>query len=140
MLMDASQTTDEPHRRYNPLKGEWVLVSPHRNKRPWQGQTELKETQTRPAHDPGCYLCAGNTRSSGETNPYYKGAYVFENDFPALLPDMPKEGFDDPLFRARTVSGTARVMCFSERHDLTLPELSLGALRGSGRRLGVPDR
>ncbi len=119
-----------PHRRFNPLKGEWVLVSPQRNKRPWQGRQEKPAVEQRPAHDPACYLCAGNTRSSGATNLAYKGTYVFDNDFPALLEDTPEGAESDALFRAESVRGTARVMCFSPRHDLTLPELPVPAIRG----------
>lgn len=128
----ARQTliTDAPHRRLNPLTGEWVLVSPHRNKRPWQGQTEAAVVEQRPAHDPGCYLCAGNTRSSGAKNPHYAGTFVFDNDFPALLADTPEGATQEPMFRAENVRGTARVMCFSERHDLTLPEMAAPAIRG----------
>ena len=122
--------TEAPHRRFNPLTGEWVLVSPQRNKRPWQGKQEQPVLSDRPAHDPGCYLCAGNRRSSGATNPDYKGTFVFDNDFPALLPDTPLGSADKRLFRAENVRGTARVVCFSERHDLTMPELDLPALRG----------
>lgn len=131
MIGHGPLLTDAPHRRFNPLTGEWVLVSPHRNKRPWQGQQETPVIEHRLAHDPGCYLCAGNTRSSGAQNPDYAGTFVFDNDFPALLADTPQgaSGADDPLFRAENVRGTARVMCFSERHDLTLPELPLPAIR-----------
>jgi UDPglucose--hexose-1-phosphate uridylyltransferase len=128
----APLIADAPHRRFDPLRGEWVLVSPHRNKRPWSGQTEPPAAEVRPAHDPGCYLCAGNTRSSGAQNPDYRGTFVFDNDFPALLTDTRAgaTAADDPLFRAENVRGTARVVCFSERHDLTLPELPVAAIRG----------
>ncbi len=119
---------DAPQRRFNPLKGEWVLVSPHRSKRPWLGRTEGQVETTRPHYEPTCYLCPGNTRTSGATNPDYKGPYVFENDFPALLQNAVEGKSLDPLFRAENVKGTARVMCFSERHDLTLPELSLAEI------------
>lgn len=122
--------TEDPHRRYNPLKDEWVLVSPHRNKRPWQGQTEETAAEGKPAHDPNCFLCPGNTRVNGVVNPHYEGPFVFANDFPALLSDTPKgDSGNDPLFRAETARGTARVICFSERHDLTLPELPRAGIR-----------
>lgn len=121
---------EAPQRRYDPLNGEWVLVSPHRGKRPWQGRVEEPVGETRPAHDPACYLCAGNRRSSGAVNPAYRGTFVFDNDFPALLEGTAPGVSDDPLFRAENVSGTARVICFSERHDLTLPEMAPAALRG----------
>lgn len=120
---------DHPHRRYNPLIDRWVLVSPHRAKRPWQGQQELAEVQQRPSYDPSCYLCAGNTRVTGDVNPDYRGTYVFTNDFAALMPDTPASGeSNDPLFRAQSVRGTSRVICFSPDHGKTLPELSLPAL------------
>ena len=128
-MTTAPLITDAPHRRLNPLTGEYVLVSPHRNKRPWQGRTEAATLDQQPPHDPGCYLCAGNTRNSGATNPDYIGPYVFDNDFPALIHDTSPGTSDDPLFRAENVAGTARVICFSERHDLTLPELSVPSIR-----------
>lgn len=120
---------DMPHRRYNPLTGEWVLVSPHRARRPWLGQVEKSPPQDLPAYDPTCYLCPGNSRAGGVQNPQYSGTFVFDNDFPALLPPQGgtvTDGSDaaSGLFRAEAVSGICRVVCFSPRHDLTLPELS----------------
>lgn len=117
--------TDHPHRRYNPLADQWVLVSPHRAKRPWQGQQERADTEQKPSHDPECYLCPGNRRITGETNPDYKKPFVFTNDFSALLPDTPAfENHDNPLFRSQAVRGVSRVICFSPDHAKTLPELS----------------
>ncbi|HRL10410.1 MAG TPA: UDP-glucose--hexose-1-phosphate uridylyltransferase [Aggregatilineales bacterium] len=117
--------TDHPHRRYNPLTGEFVLVSPHRTKRPWQGSQEKTPPEDRPQYDPKCYLCPGNERANGEVNPAYSDTFVFTNDFAAVLPDTPLETVGDgTLFAMRGVRGTARVICFSPRHDLTLPEMA----------------
>jgi UDPglucose--hexose-1-phosphate uridylyltransferase len=122
--------TEAPHRRYNPLTDEWVLVSPQRARRPWQGRVEPLAEATRPAYVPECYLCPGNRRSSGEENPDYRGPYVFTNDFAALVPEVPPvAALDHPLLRAEGVAGTCRVVCFTPRHDLTLPELAVDAIR-----------
>jgi UDPglucose--hexose-1-phosphate uridylyltransferase len=115
-----------PHRRFNPLTGQWVLVSPQRTQRPWQGRNETPAGGTRPAHDPGCYLCPGNQRVGGVANPRYGGTFVFDNDFAALQDvDGAVDATDGgPLFRAEGVRGACRVVCFSPRHDLTLAEMS----------------
>ncbi|MCX6056041.1 MAG: UDP-glucose--hexose-1-phosphate uridylyltransferase [Chloroflexi bacterium] len=115
-----------PHRRFNPLTREWILVSPQRSTRPWLGQVEKTSTTQMPDYDPACYLCPGNKRAEGAVNPPYPGVYVFDNDFPALLEN---ESQQDPsashsLFQSESESGICRVVCFSPHHNLSLPELS----------------
>lgn len=117
--------TEHPHRRYNPLIDQWVLVSPHRAKRPWQGQQEKVQEEQKPIHDPNCYLCPRNKRITGEPNPNYSKPYVFRNDFSALLQDTPApEESKDPLFQSSTARGESRVICFSPDHSKTLPLLT----------------
>ena len=121
---------DQPHRRYNVLTGEWVFVSPHRNRRPWQGRVEPAPAAARPPHDPQCYLCAGNVRANGERNPPYTSTYVFTNDFPAFLPETPsQDATQHPLLQAHVQAGTCRVVCFSPRHDLTLAQMPVAEIR-----------
>jgi UDPglucose--hexose-1-phosphate uridylyltransferase len=123
---------ESSHRRWNPLKRDWVVVSPHRTQRPWQGQTEEKATPPSLEYDPACYLCPGNTRAGGHKTPAYTGTYVFENDFAALKFDVPVASMDQNkagLLRAETERGICRVLCFDPRHDLTLATMELPAIR-----------
>jgi UDPglucose--hexose-1-phosphate uridylyltransferase len=115
-----------PHRRRNPLTGDWVVVSPQRTKRPWQGQTDGAADDGTPTYDPACYLCPGNDRAGGVSNPTYESTFVFQNDFAALLPGAPAPENDaaDELFESDTADGECRVICFSPRHDLTLAKMS----------------
>jgi UDPglucose--hexose-1-phosphate uridylyltransferase len=118
-----------PHRRFNPLTGEWVTVSPHRAKRPWQGRIESPPPADLPPYHPNCYLCPGNKRTSGAINPQYQHTHVFTNDFSALLPDTPPAPENTGIMRLESVRGTCRVVCFSPRHDLSLPEMELEDIR-----------
>jgi UDPglucose--hexose-1-phosphate uridylyltransferase len=121
---------ENPHRRFNPLTREWILVSPNRTERPWLGQVEKSVANTPPAYDPNCYMCPGNARAAGAGNPDYKATFVFENDFPAVLADTPQHQLDrDGLMIARSESGVCRVLCFSPRHDLTISGMPLSGLR-----------
>jgi UDPglucose--hexose-1-phosphate uridylyltransferase len=126
MTFDPSE---HPHRRYNPLRDEWILVSPHRAKRPWQGQEDAPDITTRPAYDAACYLCPGNPRVTGEVNPAYSDSFVFDNDFAALTADalVPQTG--DRLFRSAGACGEAKVICYSPDHAKTLPELDIRSIR-----------
>lgn len=118
----------QPHRRYNILTGEWILVSPHRTKRPWQGKLEKVVGEERPSYDPDCFLCPGNVRASGDKNPDYKKPYTFRNDFSALLPEGSHEEMNDGLLTAKAETGICRVVCFSPDHSLTLPVMETEAI------------
>ena len=119
----------DPHRRYDPLTDEWVLVSAERTRRPWQGRRDHHPVPDLPSYDPGCYLCPGNTRANGEANPPYATTFVFTNDFAALRPDSSTVAFQDGLLRAEGEQGTCRVVCFSPRHDLAMGRMAPAAVR-----------
>jgi len=119
----------EPHRRYNPLRDEWVLVSAERTRRPWLGRRERHADGEPLAYDPTCYLCPGNRRAGGEVNPDYEATFVFTNDFAALRPDSDPFALEDGLLRAEVEPGTCRVICFARRHDLTLAAMAAPDIR-----------
>ncbi|MGO9966872.1 MAG: UDP-glucose--hexose-1-phosphate uridylyltransferase [Bryobacteraceae bacterium] len=120
----------DPHRRWNPLTREWVLVSPHRTQRPWQGQVEEAPSSSQPEYDPQCYLCPGNARAGGVRNPNYTSTFAFDNDFAALKPDTPAGDFSKGgLLVAETEPGISRVVCFSPKHNLTIANMEPGDIR-----------
>lgn len=119
-----------PHRRFNPLTREWVLVSPHRTERPWLGKVEKHPLPSQAVYDAGCYLCPGNARAGGARNPQYSSTFVFDNDYPALLPQISANGMNESeLIVAHAEGGWCRVACFSPRHDLTIPRMTPAELR-----------
>lgn len=123
--MENTNLQDYSHKRFNILTGEWVLVSPHRAKRPWQGQNEEVSKEKRPSYDQNCYLCATNTRISGDVNPDYKDVFVFTNDFAALQKDSPTFNVNDGLFKAQSEKGICKVICFSPDHSKSLAEMEV---------------
>ena len=128
--MDPSRLQQLPHRRFNPLIREWVLVSPHRTERPWLGKIESSLPAQMPAYDPSCYLCPGNSRAGGMRNPQYAETFVFDNDYPALLSGTSEAADDESgLIRAQSEPGICRVVCFSPRHDLSIPRMSAAQRR-----------
>ncbi|HVH87617.1 MAG TPA: UDP-glucose--hexose-1-phosphate uridylyltransferase [Terriglobales bacterium] len=139
--------TKSPHRRWNPLLREWVLVSPQRTQRPWQGQVEKTASEKRPAYDPQCYLCPGNPRAGGHKNPKYDSTFVFDNDYAALVPDVVSGVIDSGgIVQAEAERGICRVICFSPRHDLTISNMELddvtrvvGVWADQYRELGAVD-
>jgi UDPglucose--hexose-1-phosphate uridylyltransferase len=123
-----SNLQDYSHKRFNILTGEWVLVSPHRTKRPWQGQQEELMTDLRPTHDVDCYLCSGNTRANGEQNPDYQDIFIFENDFASLQSESPEFKVDEGLLKAQSETGICKVICFSSDHSMSLSDMEVTAI------------
>ncbi len=120
---------ENPHKRLNPLTGEWVLVSPQRSKRPWLGKLEKNDINAQPEYDDTCYLCPGNKRSNDIINPKYVGTYVFQNDFPALLSDTPDASTNDSLLQAYSQKGICKVICFSDKHNRTLSSMEVNEIK-----------
>jgi len=127
--MSNTSLQDYSHKRYNILTGEWVLVSPHRAKRPWQGQNEAVNNEKRPSYDESCYLCPGNTRINGEVNPKYTDVFVFTNDFAALQNDSPTFNVNDGLLKAQSETGICKVICFSPDHSKSLADMSASEIQ-----------
>lgn len=127
--MENNNLQDYSHKRLNILTGEWVLVSPHRAKRPWQGQNEEISKEKKPFYDESCYLCAKNTRVNGEKNPDYKDVFVFTNDFAALQNDSPSFTINDGLFKAQSETGICKVICFSPYHSKSLAEMTVDEIQ-----------
>lgn len=127
--MENNNLQDYSHKRLNILTGEWVLVSPHRAKRPWQGQNEEISKEKKPFYDESCYLCAKNTRVNGEKNPDYKDVFVFTNDFAALQNDSPSFTVNDGLFKAQSETGICKVICFSPYHSKSLAEMTVDEIQ-----------
>jgi UDPglucose--hexose-1-phosphate uridylyltransferase len=121
---------EHSHRRFNPLTREWLIVSPHRTKRPWQGQVEKPAPQNSPRYDPTCYLCPNNRRAGDQTNPNYADVFVFDNDFAALQPDLPAgSSNENGLLIAASERGICRVLCFSPDHSLTIARMKIDDLK-----------
>jgi UDPglucose--hexose-1-phosphate uridylyltransferase len=126
----SSAAIQFPHRRYNPLRRQWVLISPHRTQRPWQGEVNPSSGFSDVHYDPTCYLCPGNTRAEGHITPRYESVFIFDNDYAALLPDSPEPPADtSPLLHAERERGRCKVVCFHPDHSLTLPRMELADIR-----------